>query len=159
GFIFIPAFIGIIYCTSQVREVRDDDSRTFAAMEQAETAARVARGEAERGVPDAAAASARAEAELKDRTREYEAAKAVTDSWRGRARASGIVLGLMLLVDAALLPGAVRRRRALEAAQRQGEVLEVDTSAVHEGGVGEDPTLAVHSPFTDFIDRISAAAG
>ena len=33
------------------------------------------------------------------------------------------------------------------------------SSAVHEGGVGEDPTLAVHSKFTDLIDRISTGVG
>src|SRR5690349_845500 len=35
GFLFVPFFIGIIYCNTQVREVREDVSRTFAALEQA----------------------------------------------------------------------------------------------------------------------------
>src|SRR6266571_5037391 len=35
GFVFIPVFLAILYCNGQVREVRDDESRTFAALEQA----------------------------------------------------------------------------------------------------------------------------
>src|SRR5204862_328674 len=32
-------------------------------------------------------------------------------------------------------------------------------AGVHEGGVGEDPTLAVHSKFTDFIDAVTTKVG
>ena len=66
-----------------------------------------------------------------------------------RAQLLGIALGVMLLVDAALLPGAVRRRRALELAEPSREVEHPDASALHEGGVGEDPTLHMHTPVTD----------
>jgi len=159
GFVFIPAFIGIIYCTSQVRDVRDEMSRTFALMEESQTALANAKEELARGTPDAADAVARAEAQLKTRNAEYEVAKGVSDGWKGRARVSGIVLGLMLLVDAALLPGAVRRRRALEAAGPEEEAALPSAPDIHEGGVGEDPTLAVHTPFTDAIDRLSTLAG
>jgi TRAP-type mannitol/chloroaromatic compound transport system permease small subunit len=38
-------------------------------------------------------------------------------------------------------------------------MVQADSSVVHEGGVGEDPTLAVHSRFTDIIDRISTNVG
>ncbi|HVN35531.1 MAG TPA: TRAP transporter small permease subunit [Casimicrobiaceae bacterium] len=159
AFVFIPAFIGIVYCTSQAREVRDDLSRTFAAMEESQTAVASAKDEVGRGTPDAAAALAKSETELKSRTTQYEAAKAVSDGWKGRARLSGIALGVMLLIDAVLLPGAVRRRRAAEAAQRQAEAVAPQAPSLHEGGIGEDPTLKVHTPFTDVIDRLSALAG
>ena len=157
--VFIPAFIGIVYCTSQVREVRDDLSRTFAALGEAHSALASAKDEVGRGTPDAAAALANAETVLKTRTTEYEAAKSVSDGWRGRARWSGIALGVMLLIDAVLLPGAVRRRRALETAQREAEAVPPEAPSLHEGGVGEDPTLAMHTPVTDAIDRVSTVAG
>src|SRR5215831_6912861 len=38
GFVFIPVFLAILYCNGQIREVRDDESRTFAAFEQAQVA-------------------------------------------------------------------------------------------------------------------------
>src|SRR5207248_9355989 len=37
GLVFIPVFLAIIYCNSELREARDPTSRTFAAMEAAET--------------------------------------------------------------------------------------------------------------------------
>ena len=93
GLVFIPVFLAIVYCTSQVREVRDDMSRTFAAMEQAQTAVAQAKAEAERGVPERRRTSWRAaKATLKTRTAEYDVAKGVSDGWKSRAQTAGIVL-------------------------------------------------------------------
>src|SRR5512133_2769963 len=43
GLMFIPAFIAILYCNDAIRDVRDDTSRTFAAMEAAKSAVDVAK--------------------------------------------------------------------------------------------------------------------
>src|SRR4051812_48152819 len=43
GFVFIPVFLALIYCNGQVREVRDEESRTFAARQQAQSAVERAR--------------------------------------------------------------------------------------------------------------------
>ena len=158
AFVFIPAFLGVVYCTSQVREVRDEMSRTFSLMQQTQTAVAQAKDEMARGTPGASEMLAGAEATARTRTAEYDVAKMVSDDWKGRARFSGITLGIMLLVDAILLPGAVRRRRALETASAQFGALPTAPD-IHEGGVGEDPTLAVHSPFTDAIDTLSTKVG
>jgi len=32
GFIFIPVFLGVLYCNAQIRDVREDDSRTHAEL-------------------------------------------------------------------------------------------------------------------------------
>ena len=159
GLIFIPPFLAIIYCTSQVREVRDDMSRTFAAMEEVQTQVAQAKEEAGRGIPGAAELVASGEATLKTRTADYEVAKAVSDGWKSRAQTAGIVLGLLLLADAFLLPRALRRRRALETGVQAVAPPLPEVADIHEGGVGEDPTLAVHSPVTDAIDALSALAG
>ena len=159
AFVFIPVFLAIVYCTSQVREVRDDESRTFAAMGQAQTALELARSARESAAPGGAEALGRAEAELKPTTVQYDAAKAISNQWKSRAQTAGIVLAIMLLIDAVLLPGAVRRRRALELAEPAREVVHPDAPSLHEGGVGEDPTLDVHTRFTDAIDSLSARIG
>ncbi len=159
AFVFIPLFLGIVYCTSQVREVRDDMSRTFAAMEQAQTAVDLAKSARETTAPGGVDALEKAQAELKAKTAEYETAKAVSDRWKGLARNAGIALGLALLVDAVLLPGAVRRRRALELAEPTREVIHPDAPVLHEGGVGEDPTLGLHTRFTDAIDTFNSRVG
>src|SRR5213595_3383095 len=65
GFAFVPFLVAVIYCNAQVREVRDDVSRTFAALEQAQTDLRGAQSDLERAQPgatgDAAVAKVRAE--------------------------------------------------------------------------------------------------
>jgi TRAP-type mannitol/chloroaromatic compound transport system permease small subunit len=161
GVIFIPVFLIIIYCNTQIRDVRDDESRTFAAMEQAQSA--VERARPRGGVeptPESKAELERAQAELKKADSEYQTAKAIRDEWKNRARIAAIVLAVLLLIDAALLPGLVRRRRALETAKASTEPIhEEAVAAVHEGGVGQDPTLAVHSTLTDLIDGITTKVG
>ena len=149
GFVFIPVFLAIIYCNAQSRDVREDTSRTFAAFR----AAQVAVSQAD------PADAAKVRAELAARQREYEQAKGVTDSWHARTQSVGLALGLMLLVDAALLPGLVRRRRALEAGQRPSRLADTPVADVHEGGVGQDPTLEVRTRFTDWVDRLNTRIG
>src|SRR5215471_2552026 len=161
GFVFIPVFLAILYCNSQIREVRDDESRTFAAFEQAQVA--VERAKPRQGAevtPEAKGELERAETDLRAREAEYQVAKGVRDQWKKLASIGAIVLGLMLLVDGVLLPGLVRKRRALELAQSTRETVAPDASTlVHEGGVGEDPTLTVHSKFTDIIDGFNTKVG
>jgi TRAP-type mannitol/chloroaromatic compound transport system permease small subunit len=139
GFVFIPVFLGIIYCNGQEREVRDETSRTFAEMERAQNDA------------------SQTPALIAQRKAAYEQAQAVTDHWHDTGRNVAILLAAMLLVDGALLPRMVRRRRALEDASPSHQPLAAPE--LHEGGVGEDPTLAVHTRFTDTIDRFNAAIG
>jgi TRAP-type mannitol/chloroaromatic compound transport system permease small subunit/heme exporter protein D len=161
GFVFIPVFLAIIYCTSQVREVRDDTSRTFAALEQANTAVIQAKPRSETPTPEEAAQYARAQADVKQKEAEAAVAQAVTDQWRSRARWSAIVMAVLLLIDAVLLPSLVRKRRALEAGRAQATTIEVAdaVSEVHEAGVGQDPTLHLHTRLTDAIEWINVRAG
>src|SRR5437762_13368290 len=87
GAVFIPAFLVIIYCNGQIREVRDDESRTFAALEQAKFA--VERARLPQGVDASAEAKQElqhAEAEVRNLDAEYQLAKGVRDQWKDRAR-------------------------------------------------------------------------
>jgi len=160
GLVFIPVFLAIVYCNTQVRDVRDDESRTYAAFEQAQVA--VERARPRDGVevtPEMKAEVDRAGAELRKAEAEYRTAKSVRDTWKNRAGIAAIVLSVLLLIDAALLPGLVRRRRETEKAKDTRVVADEIVADVHEGGVGEDPTLAVHSKVTDFIDGVSTKVG
>ena len=104
AFVFIPAFVGVVYCTNQVREVRDEMSRTFSLMQQTQTAVAQAKDEMARGTPGASKMLAGAQATARTRTAEYDVAKAVSDDWKGRARFFGITLTFVtLLAMAALL--------------------------------------------------------
>jgi TRAP-type mannitol/chloroaromatic compound transport system permease small subunit len=155
GFIFIPAFLGIVYCNDQVHDVRDATSRTFAALEATQNEVR----QSEPSSGGDAAAFEKAKADLQIRQREYNEAKAVTDYWTSVTQWVAAALAVMLLVDAALLPGLVRRRRALELATPETQHPMAPMDAVHEGGVGQDPSLMMRTPFTDWIDRLNTRIG
>jgi TRAP-type mannitol/chloroaromatic compound transport system permease small subunit len=159
GFVFIPVFLFIVYSNAQVREVRDDTSRTFAALEQATNDARVAKPEADRATPETNAAYERAQAVVKQREQEYEVAKAVTDHWRSLSRWGGIVLAILLLGDAVLLPGLVRRQIALEESAPHRPFAPEPPAVVAEPVLAEDPTLHFHTRVTDFIEAINVKAG
>jgi TRAP-type mannitol/chloroaromatic compound transport system permease small subunit len=158
GFAFVPFLIAVIYCNAQVREVRDDVSRTFAALEQAQTDLREARNELERAQPSATqdAAVAKAQADVTAREADYAVAEAVRNHWFGLARDAALVIALLLLIDAFLIPGLARRRRAREKPVAPDEV---HTPVVHEQGTGEDPTLGFHTRFTDAIEKVNVKAG
>jgi len=161
GLVFIPVFLGIIYCTAEVREVRDETSRTFAALEQANSAVVQAKPRSETPTPEETAQYAKAQADVKQKEAEAAVAQAVTNQWQSRAQWAGILMAVLLLVDAALLPSLVRKRRALEAGRAPTATLEVGgtVSEVHEAGVGEDPTMHLHTRLTDAIEWVNVRAG
>jgi TRAP-type mannitol/chloroaromatic compound transport system permease small subunit len=153
GIAFIPFFIGVIYCNSQVREVREDVSRTFAAMEQAQN-------ELDQAAPDGKAA---AQKEVEAKRTEFQAAQAVSDKWYGGARAFAGMLALMLLVDALLIPRIVRR---LHASGQAGVAAVAATTPqvppppdVPAIGTAEDPTMRMHTRITDAIEWVNVKAG
>jgi len=161
GLVFIPVFLGIIYCTAEVREVRDETSRTFAALEQANSAVVQAKPRSETPTTEETAQYAKAQADVKQKEAEAAVAQAVTNQWQSRAQWAGILMAVLLLVDAALLPSLVRKRRALEAGRAPTATLEVGgtVSEVHEAGVGEDPTMHLHTRLTDAIEWVNVRAG
>jgi len=160
GFVFIPVFLFILYCNVQVREVRDDTSRTFAALETAQRTAQIAKPDATNPSPEASAAYERAQADLKKEQADYDTAKAVTDHWVTLGRYGAILLAILLVVDAMLLPALVRRRRAVEeAAPDRALAVAEAPPIVAEPVVAEDPTLHFHSRVTDAIEWVNVKAG
>src|SRR5438105_14253727 len=149
GFVFIPVFAAIIYCNNQWAEVREPASKTFSEMQATENALSYA-DEAEK---------AKLQAELQQKKSFYDEAKGQVDYWHTMAGRAGILLALMLLADAALLPGLVRRRREYELEHRYRQTIELTPDEVHEGGVGQAASLAMHTRFTNRIDAINARIG
>jgi TRAP-type mannitol/chloroaromatic compound transport system permease small subunit len=86
------------------------------------------------------------------------AAKAITDSWYSRARWGAILLAILLLGDAVLLPGLVRRQNNRELDAPHRPVVE-PPPVVAEPVLAEDPTLHFHSRVTDAIETINVKAG
>jgi len=160
GFVYVPLFVVILYCNGEVRESREDVSRTTAEYEQAQTALHRAQPlDAAAATPEERKALADAEAAGREKKTALDAATKVQDDWKDRARMAGIVILVLLFVDAALLPALVRKRRAQATAAGYAADPGAHEPEVMQQGTGEDPTLRIHTPFTDRIDAVSAKAG
>jgi len=160
GFVYVPLFVVILYCNGEVRESREDVSRTTAEYEQAQTALHRAQPlDAAAATPEERKALADAEAAGREKKTALDAATKVQDDWKDRARMAGIVILVLLFVDAALLPALVRKRRAQATAAGYAADPVAHEPEVMQQGTGEDPTLRIHTPFTDRIDAVSAKAG
>lgn len=159
GFLFIPVFLGIVYCNTQVREVRDEHSRTNAELQQAERDVARSREDAKANTPGSAQVLAHDEAAYASKKAAFDAANAVTQYWN---RTTGIVasaLAVMLVIDGLLLPGLVRRRREREAVDPRLRPKALDMPEVADPGVGMAASMQVHTRFTGWIDRLSLGFG
>lgn len=134
GVLFIPVFIGIIYTNSLLSDAREDVSRTRAAVEHAQPA-------------DAAT-----------KKQEFAAAEAELTSRQNWSRGLAILMAVMLIGDAVLLPGVVRRRRELERGEPAAAEIELPPD-FSEIGVGQDPTLHLRTRLTDGIEWINTKVG
>ena len=160
GFIFIPMFLAILYANVEIRDRREDVSRTRAAVERSHTLIRRAQ------IPPNVAASpekvdALQKAQNQGRAAEQEFAQAEVSlaEWRNYSRWLAILMAAMLLADAILLPRLVRRAGETEAAQRSLAQVTDAAPDIPSVGTREDPTLSLHTRLTDWIEAINIRAG
>lgn len=114
GLVFIPVFLALLWTNAEVRDARQEVSRTRLESEQATRL--VARAEASRKrKPEGADERvAEAEANAGPARDAYAVAERVQDDANSHVRIVAIILGVMLLGDALLIPGMVRRARETE---------------------------------------------
>jgi TRAP-type mannitol/chloroaromatic compound transport system permease small subunit len=160
GLAYVPLFAVALYCGSQERDVREDVSRTYADLERAQTAASVAKpADLAAATDEERKAYAGAQADLKAKQAAFAVADAVRDTWHGRSRTVAIIIGVLLLIDAFLIPPLVRRRRAHAREAGYAENPLAPEPDVPLAGTAEDPTLRLHTRFTDWVERINVKAG
>lgn len=161
GLIFIPVFLMILYANGEMRDRREDVSRTRAAVESSHTAIRRAQIPANTvATPEMAERLKKVQGDGNAAEQQFADARAVLDRWQSYSRWLAILMAAMLLADAVLLPGAVRRASESEAAERRLHPPAVEPPAhFDQQGTGEDPTLGVHTWFTDKIELVNIRAG
>jgi TRAP-type mannitol/chloroaromatic compound transport system permease small subunit len=160
AFVFIPVFLAILYLNGQIRDAREDVSRTRAAYEAA--ASEVKRAQPLPGVeltPERAARLAKAETAASAAKADLAAMEGELDSRHRLARWLAVLLAAMLLVDAALLPAAVRHAAEREAASPALPAVEPPVADIPPAGTQEDPTLGLHTRFTDAIETVTRRVG
>jgi len=164
GGIFIPLFVLVLLGNIQIRQALNELSNaknqisiTVFDLERAQTAL-------DEGDQGAEKRKLLAEQALSAAKVGVVEADAKHENWRSLTGGLAALIGVMLLIDGALLPGLKRRREELESemaevARSSEEVIAQATSVTLDGGTHEDPTLDVHAPIPDFIDRISTFFG
>jgi TRAP-type mannitol/chloroaromatic compound transport system permease small subunit len=138
GFGYLPLFLGVLYGNGRVRDARDALSAARRELQNAEFDIGYWQSRLNAGVDTAAASLADAQARLADLQGGLQTAVAGLDRWEGVVGSLALVIGLWLLIDAALLPRLMRRRGPAgppvadrdarseeEAAIRAGEVMVV----------------------------------
>jgi TRAP-type mannitol/chloroaromatic compound transport system permease small subunit len=160
GFAFIPVFLVILHVSDTIRDHREDVSRTHAAYEA--TLIEVNRAKIPAGAPATTAMTDRLQkaqaAEIQAKT---EADAEVTEMarWQSYSHWFAILMGVMLAVDAVLLPGLVRRAGEREAAERANAPSEVAVPDVPQIGTHEDPTMHMHTRVTDKLEWLNIRIG
>jgi TRAP-type mannitol/chloroaromatic compound transport system permease small subunit len=156
GLVFVPVFLFILWGTDHVRDAREDVSRTRAAhdttvraLTRAESAVRANRPNAEANLASAKEREQKTKAEFDAMLEQLRFYNTLTGGAAG-------LLGLMLLIDAALLPRLVRRERAREG-DPKAEVTVIPEVPAPTGVVVT--SSAVVTPLTRAIDRFNEAIG
>lgn len=160
GLIFIPVFLLILHTTDIMRDKREDVSRTRAAIGAAVSElehAKIPPGVT--ATPQMTERLAKAEAAQPKVKSDFEAAQADLAQWHSYSRWLAILMAVMLAVDAVLLPGLVRRQELREAEVRANAPPETVAPDVPQIGTQEDPTLRIHTRFTDAIEWLNIRAG
>jgi TRAP-type mannitol/chloroaromatic compound transport system permease small subunit len=159
GLVFIPVFLVILHSNDVIRDLREDVSRTHAAYEAA--AGQVRRQTLPPGVtmtPTETTRLEKAKADEATAKTGADVAAGTLDRWLSYSRWLAILMAAMLLADAALLPGAVRRAQREEAASRAGKP-EIAVPDVPPIGTHEDPTIHLHTRVTDALEWLNIRAG
>ncbi len=114
GLVFIPVFLVVLWTTAEVRGAREGVSETRLAAQQLERLITRAKSAAKRRPEGAEQRIAEAKAKAVPAQQALALADASQAGAERNARIAAIVLGVMLLADAFLVPGLVRRVRATE---------------------------------------------
>jgi len=160
GFVFIPVFLLILYMNGDIRERREDVSRTRAAVERSHIEVNRTKSSAgETPTAEVADRLAKAQAAATTTEADFKAAEGELERVHGYSLALALLMAAMLIFDAVLLPFLVRRTNAQEAAERVAPPLAVEVPEVPAIGTHEDPTLGMHNWFTDKIEWINVRVG
>jgi TRAP-type mannitol/chloroaromatic compound transport system permease small subunit len=160
GFAFIPVFLVILYVADTIRDHREDVSRTHAAYSA--SVIEINRAKISPGVEATPAMTSRLQKAQAEEAKAKAAADVEVkemDRWQSYSHWLAILMAVMLAVDAALLPGLVRRAKEREAVERANAPPEVVVPDVPAIGTHEDPTMHFHTRFTDALEWVNVRIG
>ena len=150
GFVFIPVFLAVLWTSTQVRDAREDVSRTRAAAESSERFVKRSQQDVTRKKAGAEEKLKKAQAELEQTGADYKIAQTEKASADMMARIAAIAIALMLLGDAVLLPRLVRRARMQEPPPPEPMAHPMETAVPEHPGA---PPRSAGIPAIDALSR------
>ncbi len=156
--VYIPLFLTIVYGNVQGSHARDAVSHARYALLSAKFDVEQAQAAVSKGLEGAAATLAKAQQALAAVNDQIAASTTDFDFWTAFSIGFALAIAILLLIDAFLLPRLTRR-----CAEREGVPAPVGTTAIERAyrgpGTHEDPTLKIHSRFTDAIGALNGWIG
>jgi TRAP-type mannitol/chloroaromatic compound transport system permease small subunit len=157
GAVYIPLFLAILYGNIHVRDARLVLSEARTDVTVAEFQVEHFQAAVDAGDEGASERLATAEQALVTAKEQLATATDSISWWQTATGVAAAVIALLLLIDAVLLPGLVRRRAALEGPAP--EFSAAPTAEVPRAGTAEDPARLVRTRVTNVIDSISGWTG
>ena len=154
GMIYIPVFIVLMLSNVQVKVALDQVSAAKNNLSIAEFEMERAQDAAEKGTEGAKQKLEKAGKSLETAKQVMAEERAGLSKWNLITGGLGGLIALMLLIDAFLLPGLVRRCVKLEAGKAKPITEEVTAEPPVERKYS-DPTMHVHLRYFDIIDKIN----
>lgn len=168
--IFLPLLLAVLFTNVQVKDAVNQHSGASNEvsiadfkLERAQTNFDLEQQTLEEGTTTDQEALEAARQNLEKARQALESAKqqvaastALLSKWRWVARILAMIIGVLLIIDAFLLPGLVRRRSEYEA--RSGLRTTQYEIPFEEGGE-YSPAAQVHRPWLDWIDTVNGYVG
>ena len=158
GLIYIPVFIALMLSNVQIKHAMDYVSAAKNEIRIGEFDLERAQDAVKKGAEDARQKLEEAEQSMETAKQVLVKEEAGYSKWNWITRIFGIVIALMLLIDAFLLPGLIRKCAELEAEETKTAVEEVTTEPPAERKF-TDPTLNIHLRSFEWVDKINGYAG
>ena len=160
GAVYIPLFLTILYGNVQASRARNAVSEARNALLGAEFDVEHAQAAVAKGFTAAAEVLAKAQQAVVATKAQFAGATADFEFWTAFAGGFALAIGILLLIDAFLLPRLTRRCAERERAPAPVDTTAIDTAEEATGpGTREDPALNVRTRFTDAIDGVNSWIG
>ena len=156
GMIYIPIFLALLWANVHTREARDGLSAANEAVTIAEYELKQAES-ADNESPDKATQINTKRDAVDTAHENLKAAEDYSVTWHRVPKFIAILLLLMMIADAFLLPRLVQRCRAQES--RAPPVAPPPDWMDAQSEIDRDPSVAMHTRVTNFIDKLSGFSG
>ncbi|MGQ4807304.1 hypothetical protein NKDENANG_00652 [Candidatus Entotheonellaceae bacterium PAL068K] len=158
GMIYIPLFILILLGNVQVKDAMNQVSNAKNQLSIAEFDLERAQDAVTKGSEGAQQQLIQARQALESARPVLAAERAGYVNWRRMSGGLAAAIAVLLLIDAFLLPRLLRQRAQAEAGAAASVTATV-TLKTYEAGTYEAPTLRIHGPFFDVIDKTNGFVG